>query len=213
MWKDRETAGKELAKQLEKFKSKSTIVLGIPRGGVIVAAPVAKALSAKLDVVVVRKLPIPDEPEAGFGAIATDGSTVMNNVLVKQLGLTKEQIAEVKSGVLAEVRRRESVFRAVKPAVPLKGKTAIIVDDGLATGYTAIAAIKAIKKKKPKQVIVAVPTASASALAIVRKHAQVIAMAVSHLPIFAVADSYESFPELTDDEIIGALKKGIKYNE
>lgn len=206
-FKDRINAGKELAKKLIKYKGKNVIVLAIPRGGVPVAFPVAKELKAKLDLVIPRKIPIPSEPEAGFGAVTIDGNIVINKPLVKKLNLTKEEITELSKPVIEEIKRRTKVYRGNKPFPNLRNKIVIIIDDGLATGYTAIAAVNYVKKYKPKEIIVAVPISSYSAFNKVKKIVdELVSLEISHELVFAVADSYESFPDLKDEEVIKYLK-------
>lgn len=209
MFYTREQAGKELAKEVYKlFKGKNIIVLAIPRGGVPVGIPIARKLKAKFDLVIPRKIPIPWNPEAGFGAVTSDGSLVLNRPLVKQLGLSKELIKELSKGVIKEIKRRVKVYRKNRPSLNLKNKTVVIVDDGLASGYTMLAAVKSVKKQKPKSVFVAVPVSSYSAYREVRpKVNDLICLHTSAEPVFAVASFYHDFPELADEEIIELINK------
>jgi putative phosphoribosyl transferase len=209
MWENREQAGIELAKKLAKLKLKKseTIVLAIPRGGVPIGAVVAKQLGVPLSLILVRKIPIPWAPEAGFGAVGPDGSIYLNKKLVKRLGLNDEKIQRLVLIVLNEIRRRLRVYKSAK--IPhVKDKTVIIVDDGLASGYTVIAAIKTVAKVKPKSIIVAVPVASVSAFKEVGRYAdKLIALIIDKSKIFAVANWYQEFPDLTDEQVIDYLKK------
>jgi putative phosphoribosyl transferase len=132
-------------------------VLAIPRGGVPVGYEVSRVLGCPLDVIVPRKLPIPWSPEAGFGAIMPDGTRVLNERMARQLGLAADEIAEIAEEVLDEVRRREAAFRGNRPPPAVAGRAAILIDDGLATGYTMIAAVRAVRKRGPSSVVVAVP--------------------------------------------------------
>lgn len=206
MFANREEAGMLLAKKLIKLKGKNTVILAIPRGGVPVAYSVAKKLSAKLDLIIPRKLPIPYDPEAGFGAVI-DNTVVLNKRLLSRLNLSVEEITKIIKEVQKEVKRRIKRYRGSKPLPDLKNKTVIVVDDGLASGYTMLAAIKYIKKKA-KKVVVAIPVASVSAVKEVKPKAdEFICLKTSHEPVFAVASFYESFPDLTDEEVINYLKK------
>ncbi len=207
MWKDRWQAGLELAEKLSEIKGQNAIILAIPRGGVPVGAAMAKKLSLPLGLIVVRKIPIPWAPEAGFGAVGPDGSVYLNSRLVKKLGITEEKIQRLVLIVRAEIKRRLRVYGA--PAVPaVAGKSVIIVDDGLASGYTAIAAIKTVRKAKPKEVVVAVPVASTSAFKEAKKHADsVIAIIVDRSKVFAVGSFYHSFPDLSDQDVIRYMTK------
>jgi len=206
MFANRKEAGMLLAKKLKKFKGKNVIVLAIPRGGVPVAYSIAKELNVKLDLIIPRKLPIPYDPEAGFGAVINN-TVVLNKKLLAVLDLTGDEIAKIIKNVQEEVKRRIKKYRGDKPLPNLRGKTVIIVDDGLASGYTMLAAIKYIKKKAEK-VVVAVPVASLSAAKEVKPKAdEFICLILSSEPVFAVASFYEEFPDLTDNEVINYLKE------
>ncbi len=209
MYKDRIQAGQVLTGLLlERFEGQEAIVLAIPRGGVQVAYPIALRLRAVLDLVIPRKLPVPHNIEAGFGAITADGSRVLNDDMIIYLGLTDDQIDEISTRVLTEVKRREEHYRGNKPFPDLKNKIAIIVDDGLATGYTALAAIKFVKKQQPKRVVLAAPVASLGAEMLVKSRVDdFICPLTSDTPWFAVASFYERFYDLTDDEVLDCLKK------
>lgn len=209
MYKDRIQAGQVLAGLLlERFEGQEAIVLAIPRGGVQVAYPIALRLRAVLDLIIPRKLPVPHNVEAGFGAITADGSRVLNDDMIIYLGLTDDQIDEISTRVLTEVKRREERYRGNEPFPDLKNKIAIIVDDGLATGYTALAAIKFVKKQQPKRVVSAVPVASLGAEMLVKSQVdEYICPLTSDTPWFAVASFYERFYDLTDDEVLDCLKK------
>jgi putative phosphoribosyl transferase len=157
-----------------------------------------------------RKLPIPSDPEAGFGAIAPDGTVVLNEDMVRYLGLSKKEIDQISISVLSEVRRRVREYRGDRPLPDLKNKTVIAVDDGLASGYTMIAAVRAIKKSSTKKIIVAVPCSPASSAERLRQEAdEVICLFEQQSGPFAVASYYENFPDLTDDEVKSLLKEVI----
>ncbi|MFB3881615.1 MAG: phosphoribosyltransferase [Armatimonadota bacterium] len=199
---DRREAGRLLAERLRVQPFGLLIVLAIPRGGVPVGYEISHALGCPFDVVVPRKLPIPWSPEAGFGAIMPDGTRVLNERMVRQLGLSIEEIDRIAAEVLAEVRRRQSAFRGDRPPPDVTGRTVILTDDGLATGYTMIAAVRAIRKQSPSSIIVAVPVSPRdSADEVARDADQVIALHISDEYPFAVASFYERFPDLTDEEV------------
>ena len=205
MYRDRRDAGRRLAEHLLTYRH-NAIVLAIPRGGVPVGYEVAKRLEVPLDLIVPRKLPIPSEPEAGFGAIAPDGTIVLNERLVAYYGITAKDIENVSQEVLAEIRRRIREYRGNRPLPDLKNKNVIVVDDGLASGFTMVAAVRAIRREKPKRVIVAVPCSPESSVERLEKEAdEVISLAVQPYGPFAVASYYESFPDLTDDEVKSLL--------
>ena len=159
MFKTREEAGKLLAKKLDKYKErKDVLILAIPRGGVPIAYQLSKILNLKFDLIIPRKLPIPSDPEAGFGAVINN-TIVLNKELLARLNLSKKEIDNVVKEVQEEIKRRNQIYRKGKQFPNLKNKIAIIVDDGLASGYTMLAAIKYLKKQA-KKVVVAVPVSS-----------------------------------------------------
>ncbi len=206
LYKNRTDAGKKLAKRLENYKGKNILIFAIPRGGVPVGYKVAKFLKAPFDVIVARKLHIPWSPEAGFGALAPDGTMILNEEIVIDLGIDEKVIQEVKEEVLKEIKRREKIYRGDKPFPKIENKIVIIVDDGLASGYTMVAAIKFLQKMKPAKIVVAVPTASESAYREVKQAAdEIISLYVQKGYPYAVANFYEEWYDLTDDEVVSYL--------
>lgn len=197
-----------MAKKLERYKGLNVVVFGIPRGGVVTASAVAKKLKVPPDAVVVRKLPIPHNPEAGFGAIAPDGVISLNKEYVWELGLSQNEIGQIAQNVLQEVKRRILVYRGQKKMPKIEDKIAIVVDDGLATGYTMISALKYIKTFAPQKLICALPVASSTAVAEVEKYAdEFVCPHILPDEPFAVASFYHEFPDLKDEEVIGYLSK------
>jgi putative phosphoribosyl transferase len=207
IFKDRHDAGRQLAERLLLYR-RNAIVLAIPRGGVPVGYEVARRLDVPLDLIVPRKLPIPSDPEAGFGAVAPDGTVVLNETLVAYLGLSINEIEEIVGEVLGEVRRRIKEYRGDRPFPGLSGKNVIVVDDGLASGYTMIAAVRALKKERPRRAIVAVPCSPRASVERLEKEAgEVVCLAVQPSGPFAVASFYERFPDLSDDEVKSLLSQ------
>jgi len=207
VFKDRIHAAELLAKKLWKYKREDAIVLAIPAGGVPVGYRIAVDLQLPLDLIVVRKLPIPHNPEAGFGAITTDGTIVLNEPLVEELGLTKEEIDMYASERMREIKERLRKFRGDRPFPYLKEKIAIIVDDGLASGYTMTAAILSVRKHQPKRIVVAIPTAHLGALEKISPYAdEIICLNIRSGFLFAVADAYLKWYDLDDSEVIDYLK-------
>lgn len=206
LFRDRADAGRQLSERLRKYQGFQTVVLAIPRGGVPVGYEVASALGAEFDIVSVRKIPIPHNIEAGYGAVTEDGVVVLNEPLVGQLGLERATIEMQAAGVRAEINRRASVFRRGRPRPSLKGKTAIIIDDGLASGYTMLAAVRSVRQQEPAGVVVAVPVASGSAYDLVRPNVDdLVAVHVAHTYSFAVASFYHRWYDLTDEEVVEYL--------
>lgn len=208
IFRDRTGAGEQLAAQLLKYRDENPIVFGIPNGGIIIGCPISKALGCALEVAAVRKLPIPWDPEAGFGAVAADGSKVLNKRLVLLLDLSDADVAKIASQVRSDIERRSRQYRGNKPAPDIRDKTVIIVDDGIASGYTMLAAIDAIKKIGGfSRLVVAVPVASAAALKLIRERvADVICLKESDERVFTVASSYLYFSELRDTDVVACLK-------
>ncbi|MRR17112.1 MAG: phosphoribosyltransferase [Deltaproteobacteria bacterium] len=205
-YRNRTDAGRRLAVHLAPYGGRDVVVLAIPRGGVPVAVEVAAALGADLDIIVPRKIPIPGNTEAGFGAVTEDGVVVLNEPLVRELGLTGDEIDRLARKVRQEIARRQDVFRAVLPPLPVYGRSAIVIDDGLASGYTMMAAVGSIRKHGAKRVVAAAPVASGSGWELVRKTADdVVCPVVSSAYPFAVANFYAEWYDLDDDEVLKYL--------
>lgn len=209
IFNSRQEAGSILAAELmaAKPKLKNPIVLGIPRGGVPIGFLIAKALNCPLDAIVLRKLPIPNNPEAGFGAVTLDKTVIFNEALLAQVYLTKDKINRIVDNVYKEVLRRNRVYRWNKPFPLLEGRSVILTDDGLATGYTMLAAIKFAKAKGAFKTTAAVPVAHREAYKLVKKEAdETIVLHISDYPFFAVASFYREFPDMSDEEVIHYLE-------
>jgi len=210
IFKDREHAGYLLSNFLkEKLDEReNVVVLAIPRGGVPVGCIVAKELQAEFDLIIVRKTPIPWNPEAGFGAVTPDGNFILNENMVKYLRLELNEIKKVAKRVLDEIKRREQMFLRNRKRVNLTNKNIILVDDGLATGFTMLAAVKFLGNK-PRKIVIAVPTASRSAISMLSKHVHAIYCLNirGEIPYFAVADAYVHWRDLTDNDVIEYLRK------
>jgi len=205
-YRSRTDAGRRLAKDIKHCRGRDAVIFAIPRGGIPVAVEVAMALLCDLDIIVSRKIPIPFNTEAGYGAVTEDGIIVLNDPMVHELQLTQEQIKHHVQKVMAEIRRRQEVFRKVIAPTSVTGKQALVVDDGLASGYTMVAAIKSMRKRGAESVVAAVPVSSASGWKLVRNEAdEVVCPIVSSTYSFAVARFYEQWSDLTDEEAIESL--------
>ena len=205
MFEDRKDAGKKLAKELTRYKGKSVLVLGIPRGGVEVAYEVAKYLDAELSILISRKLPLPFNPEAGFGAIAEDGSTLIQKDT--HSWLSREEVEEIIREQKLEVDRRIKVLRKAKPLPRIKGRTVILVDDGLAMGSTMKVSIDLCKNKEAGKIIVAVPVSGESTAREIGD--MVDEIVVLEMPPFfqAVAQVYTNWRDIQDSEVIEILER------
>ncbi len=210
LFKDRADAGRQLAEKLIKYEEPDTVVLALPRGGVVVAYEVAKQLNASLDVIVARKLGEPSNPEYGFGAIAEGGVVVLDEAAIEFLGLTKKQIEEIVAVQTEELQRRVAAYRGSRPSLKLLGKTVILVDDGLATGVTARAAVQAIKLFKPNRLILAVPVAALDSAQALRTKVDELVCLHERTDLSAVGQWYENFDQVTDEEVVAILEKARK---
>lgn len=205
---NRKEAGRLLTEKLVKYKDSDGIVLGIPSGGMPVAKEIAERLDLPMDLIIVRKIQIPYNPEAGFGAMGPDGETILNERLLKQLSLSKEEIEAQKKKTMNVIKRRNELFRGSRPFPSLKDKIVIAVDDGLASGYTMLSAIRYIKKREPEKVIVAVPTGSQKTVEFILSEVdELVCLNIRSGFTFAVADAYRKWYDLNDDEVISLLIK------
>ncbi|XUM24604.1 phosphoribosyltransferase [Bradyrhizobium oligotrophicum S58] len=209
LFQNRTDAGRQLAEALLKYKGRHPVVLALPRGGVPVAAEVAAALNAPLDLLLVRKIGLPGQPELAMGAIADDeGMTTMRNQDVIELsGVTSEEFEVVCSKERAEIERRRKRYLGDRARAEVKGQVAIIVDDGVATGATTLAAIKAVRKQDPKELVLAVPVAPLDTIG--KLHAEVDAVVCLHEPqeFGAIGYFYRDFHQVSDDEVIATLRQ------
>jgi len=206
VFRDRSDAGRQLAASLEKLDLGDAVVLGMARGGVPVAFEIASALNAPLDVIVVRKLGHPDQPELGLGALAEGGVRVVNAPLVEQLEVPEATIDRVASAESAELERRLAAYRGDRPAVEVAGRAAIVVDDGLATGFTALAAIESLRRRGARRVVLAVPVGPPGAVATLERAADdVVCLEVSER-FFGISEWYVDFGQVQDEEVVDLLE-------
>jgi putative phosphoribosyl transferase len=212
VFRDRFHAGEALAERIESLGyTEDAYLLAIPAGGVQVACILAERLGLPLDLVVTRKLHVPWNREAGFGAVSWDGLMFLNERLVAALGLTEEAIRLCVEEERTAIERRFRKFRGDRPFPDLKGKTAIVVDDGLASGFSMMTTLRALLDREPKELVVAVPTAPQSAIELVRPHADLIlCLNIRTGPFFAVADAYEVWYDLEDEDVVKLLE-GCRY--
>ncbi|MBD2253304.1 phosphoribosyltransferase [Nostoc parmelioides] len=214
LFKDRTVAGQVLAKKLADYANRSNVlVLALPRGGVPVGFEVARALNAPLDVLVVRKLGVPDNEELAMGAIASGGVRILNQSIVNDIQISDEVIARVAVQEERELERRESMYRGDRPFPNLKGQTVILVDDGLATGATMWAAIIAVRQQQPKEIVIAVPVAAPETCEEIQRKVEKIVCANTPSPFYSVGMWYEKFPQTTDDEVRELLNKANNNHE
>lgn len=206
-FRDRQEAGQLLAQALTFVKGeKDVIVLGIPRGGVVVAAEVAWAIGAPLDVYITRKIGAPCNPELAIGAIASSGDVVLDKALMTSLGVSPEYVQDETERQRREIERRLRKYRGNRPAQKLEGKTILLVDDGIATGATTLAAIRALKKQKPAELILAVPVGPPDTVARLREEVdKLVCLDTPHL-FWAVGAFYVVFDQTSDEEVVRLLE-------
>lgn len=203
IFKDRQSAGKLLAKKLKKVQS--DLVLGIPRGGVVVAAEIAKIFKLPLDVIVTRKIGAPMQPELALGAVDPDGETIWEEQLLSDLGLKPLSLGETVENEWKELKRREDLYRAGKEQLELRGKTVILTDDGIATGSTILAAINFLRRHKAKNIILAVPVASKESAEKLTAVADELVILETPQYFQAVGQFYQTFLPVSDEEVVQLL--------
>ncbi len=211
MFKNRKDAGEKLARALEKYRAENPLILAIPRGGVEVGLQVAKKLDADFSLIIARKLPFPDNPESGFGAIAEDGSTfIFENAYY---WLSGENIERIKKEQIAEIRRRINALREGEPLPEIKGRTVILIDDGIAMGSTMRVAIELCKNRKAGKIVVAAPVAGREVAEEIRRRAD--ELVVLEIPAYfrAVAQAYENWYDVSDEEVLDLLRERIREKD
>jgi len=209
---DRFEAGRLLASRLQEFANRDdVVVLALPRGGVPVGFEVAKALRAPLDVFVVRKLGVPGQEELAMGALASGGVILLNRSVIQALGIPQDMIEAVIAKEQKELERREREYREGRPPIDVRGRTVILVDDGLATGSSMRVAAAALRQKDPAQIVVAVPVASAQTCAEFEKEVEKVVCAVTPEPFWAVGQWYRDFSQTTDEEVRELLRQAAQF--
>jgi len=211
LFHDRIHAGRILARKLGKYANKpSVLILALPRGGVLVGYPVAMALGAPLDLVVVRKLGVPGQEELALGAIASGGVCVLSHELIDELGISSRVIEAIVAREQREVERREQVYRGDAPAARIAGRTVIVVDDGVATGATMKAAVAVVRTQQPERLIVAAPVASPRTCAELRAQADEVVCPFQPENFMAIGAFYEDFHQVSDEEVREYLRRAAQ---
>jgi putative phosphoribosyl transferase len=207
MWlQNRRDAGQKLASLLKKYRAEHPMVLGIPRGGVIVAAEVAKAFQVPLDILIVRKIGAPHNEEVAIGAVMPDGMAVLDTDIIEKLSIPDHYINRVIEEQTVEIKRRQHMYQGDKPMPSFERRTVILVDDGIATGYTIEAAIEGLRGHKPKAIILAAPVAPIDVVHRLRKKADEVIYLDTPDPFYAVGQFYQDFSKTSDEEVIQVLQ-------
>jgi len=206
LYRDRLEAGARLGAALERYRTRHPVVLGIPRGGVPVAAEVARHLAAELDIVVARKLGAPMQRELAIGAVTADGGRFLNTEMIRMLGVTDEYIERVAAEEMRNARGREERLRAARPPIELKGRTVILVDDGLATGATMRAAARSVRARGPERLIIAVPVGADDSCVALAAEADEVVCPARPEPFRAIGLHYIDFEPVDEAEVASLLR-------
>lgn len=208
-FKNRRSAGKILAERVRELHPADPVVLAMPRGGVPVGLEVAKALHAPLDLVLVRKIGVPYQPELAAAAVVDGGEPeiVVNDDVMQMAGITRDYIDESAKEELAEIERRRHIYLEGRPRVPLDGRTLIIVDDGIATGASIRAAIAALKRKSPQRLILAVPVAPPDTIEMLRTQVDDVVCLETPEPFYAIGMHFDDFHQVPDDEVVRLMNE------
>ncbi len=204
---DREDAGRQLGERLESRREVDALVLALPRGGVPVGYEVARTLEVPLDIFVARKLGAPGQPELAIGAVAAGGGRVLNDGVVRELGVSEDWIRAVTERELVEVGRRMRRFRGDRPEPEIGGRTVILVDDGIATGMTVRAAIRAIRERSPRKIVLAVPVCAGVTADSLAAEVDELACLRTPADLWAIGFWYENFHQLGDEEVVELLER------
>jgi putative phosphoribosyl transferase len=208
VFEDRDEAGEVLAQCLENFCGQDAIVLAIPSGGVPIGLAISLHLDLPFDLIIIRKIPVPENTEAGFGAVSLEGDMILNESMVRMLGLSTEEIEALAEPVKAELKFRNHIFREDRPWPDLKGRVVILADDGLASGYTMMTAARMVRRRGPERIAVAVPTASLSTINLLAQDVdQIVCPNIRTGRYFAVAEAYRNWHDLSRDEVVAMLKR------
>lgn len=207
LFANRTEAGQKLAARLQDLRGKDTLVLAVPRGGAVVAYEVAHDLDAPLDVYIARKLTAPGNDELALGAVASDGTVVLDANLMRQMGVTQRYIEGEMERQRGEILRRLSLYRSQRPLPQLKGKTVIVVDDGVATGSTTLAALRALRKQQPGLLVLAVPVGPPDAMARLGQEADRVVCLEMPEPFWAVGQFFADWSQLSDQDVTDILNR------
>jgi len=210
LFKDRRHAGELLAEKLKLYRDQQPLILAVPRGGVTVAEPVWRELGGELDLIITRKIGAPDQPELAIGAVTGDGFTMLNDQIVSRLHVSEEYIGKAADQVQSEIKRRLNDYRGNRPFPSVDDRPVILVDDGVATGYTLLAALRSLQKKNPARLILAVPVGPPDTLSILEREVDELVYVEAPSDFAAVGQFYRDFGQVNDDEVKAVLKNAGK---
>ena len=208
IFETRHDAGRQLAAKLSEYSKQSVVVLALPNGGVPVALEVANVLKADLDLIVCRKIPMLLNPEGSLGAATDDGTVILNEEAVKRTGLSRQQLEHDIGRIRADIKQRSLLYKGNRPIVRVGGKTVILIDDGLASGFTMMAAVESVRHRRPKEIVVAVPVAPAVAVKRLERVAdKVVTCTTSFAPKFYISDFYRYWYDVSDNDVVRYLNQ------
>lgn len=206
MFNNRIDAGQKLGKALKEINLEKSIVLAIPRGGVVIGANVCKILDCPLDIIIPKKIGLPHQPEVAIGAVTEDGTAMYNQDLLKRLRITKQDLEPTVQNIIREIKRRMNLYRGTDKPLDLANKDVILVDDGIATGATIIAALRSLKNSGCRSITLAVPAAPPQMLIKLRNEVDHLVCLIAEEPFYAVGQFYKNFDQVGDDEVIELLQ-------
>ncbi|MDI6907740.1 MAG: phosphoribosyltransferase [Thermoanaerobacterales bacterium] len=209
MFRDRVDAGRRLLAALKGREYPRGLVLAVPRGGVVVGAEVARGLGLPLDIIIPRKIGAPHNPEMAVGAVTQDGTAIYDEHLLVLLGLTPDSLAPKVREQVREIERRSALYRGGRPPVPWEGRTVILVDDGVATGYTTLAALRSLRRANPRRIILAVPVAPPETVARLRDEVDELVCLLAPEPFYAVGQFYREFDQTDDQTVIDLMRESV----
>lgn len=206
-FKSRQQAGRLLAEKLSEYRGKKAVVLGIPRGGIVVARELAYALEAEMDIVLAHKLRTPGHGELAMGSVSEDGKLFLNETVLREVGVSKAYIEKERELQLAELKRRSELIRRIRPKIPLRNRVVIVTDDGVATGATTQAAFWAVRTEQPQKLIAAIPVGPEDTIISLSKDVGEMVCLRTPPSFFAVGQFYAQFPEVEDEEVLEILQE------
>jgi predicted phosphoribosyltransferase len=206
-YRDRCEAGEILAEVLRRYEGKEVVVLAVPRGGVPVALPVVRELQCEMDLIIPRKIGAPHQPEVALGAVCEDGEVLLNPHLVQSLGVSDSYINQASNVEVNEIKRRLSVYRGSRPPVNIAGRTVIVIDDGVATGFTITAALQSVARRSPAELILAVPVAPQDTIKTLAREVDTVICPLQPEIFYAVGQFYKNFKQLSDEDVRDMLQQ------
>ena len=207
LFKDRKEAGELLASRLEIYRGRDPLILAIPRGGVAVAEPIQAHIGGELDLIITRKIGAPHQRELAIGATSGDGFVMLNEELISRLGIFPDYVKKAAAREQAEIKRRLTLYRGKRPLPGIEGKLVIIVDDGVATGYTLLAALRSVREQKPAELALAIPVGPPETIAHLKNEVEALVYLEAPVDFAAVGQFYRNFAQVEDDAVIEMLNK------